>query len=166
MKTGLFCLILLFFTCSSSDDSTDKDTIVESDNINITYRGFYQVFFEEPYQQDIYTNITVTPIVDEISPTETINLLEINAYSSNETRDIIRFRVLTNSIGNNALYDHAFSFRSHGATYYSSNLNFEVLTNNDLEFSANFSGELDHWYEGEQRYVYLDISSGFISISH
>ena len=163
MKKFCYIFFILFFISCSSDDSPEQEPIVESDNLEITYRGFYQVFFGEPYQHEIYNNIAVTPITEQISPTETIDLLKINAYSSGNTEDYITFKVLTNTIGTNVLYNDDFSFRSYGATYFPSDFNFNVLVNNDTEFSADFSGELEHWYEGEQRYVHLNISSASIS---
>ena len=165
-KYFISLVLLLFISCSSSDDEPIvKEQNIETDNLTIRYKGYYQEFFGEPYQNDIYTNISITPIEEQISPTETISLLKMNAYSSGDTEDIFIFRVFPNSIGMNALYPDKFSFRSHGATYHPSNLNFEVLTNNDSEFSAKFSGKLKHWYDGEKRYVYLDISSASIFIS-
>lgn len=165
-KRFYFLFFALFFISCSNNDSVEQEPIIENDNLEITYKGFYQVFFGEPYQNEIYNNITVTPITEQVSLTETIDLLRVNAYSSGATEDFISFKVLKNNIGSNVLYNDNFQFRSYGATYFPSNLNFEVLINNDTEFSANFSGELEHWYEGELRYVYLDISSASISVSY
>jgi hypothetical protein len=164
MKQFYYFFLFLFFISCSNDDPEEQQVITESNNLNITYRGYYQVFFDEPYQRETYNNITVTPITEQVSPTETINLLKIIAYSSNNTENRISFKVLTNTIGNDVLFDDDFSFRSYGATYFPSNLNFDVLINSDTKFKANFSGELEHWYEGELRYVYLDIRSASISI--
>ena len=154
--------ILIFISCIN-DDEIEQESTVENDILEIRYKGYYQVFFGEPYQDDTYSNITVTIVTEEVSSTETIELLKVNAYSNGSTEDYISFKVLPNVIGNEVLYNDNFSFRSFGATYFPSDLNFNVLVNNNEEFNANFSGELEHWYEGEQRYVHLDISSASIS---
>ncbi|AUC82915.1 hypothetical protein [Lacinutrix sp. Bg11-31] len=161
-----FFLILFFVSCSSNDSVVQKQSTTEGNNLKITYRGYYQVYFDEPYQSNTYKNITITPITEQISSTETINLLKVNAYSGNSTEDYISFKVLTNTIGNNVLFNNEFLFQSHGAAYFPSNFNLEVLKNNDIEFKANFSGELEHWYQGELRHVYLDVTSASIYILH
>lgn len=166
MKQFAFLFIIFSFISCSNDDSGEEQSTTESDILEITYKGYYQVYFEEPYQTETYSNITVTPIIEQVSSTETINLLKIKAISDGDTKDYISFKVLTNTIGDNALYNDAFSFRSYGASYFPSNFNFEVLVNNDTEFKANFSGELEHWYQGALRYVHLDITSASISIVH
>ena len=167
MNKHILGLVLLFLiSCSRNDDEPiNNQQNIETDNLTIRYKGYYQEFFGESYQNDIYTNITVTPIEEQISPTETLSLLKISAFSSGKTEDIIIFYIYPNTTGKEALYNNSFSFRSHGATYHPSILNFEVLTNNDSEFSAEFFGKLEHWYEGELRYVYLNISYATIFIS-
>jgi hypothetical protein len=164
MKKFCYLFFILLFVSCSGDDTVKPEPIVELDNLKIGYKGYYQVFFDEPYVNEVYNDITVTPITEQTSPTETIDLLKVNAYSDGATQDYISFYIVKNTIGNNVLYNNRFTFRSFGATYLPSNLHFEVLVNNDTEFNANFSGELEHWYEGEMRYVYLDISSASISI--
>ncbi len=161
-----FIYIVLFFISCSSDDSTEREETLENNNLEIRYKGYYQVFFDQPYQRDTYTNLAITSITEQISSTETVDLYKISAYSDNDNQDYISFKVLKNSVGNNVLYNDQFTFRSYGATYLPSNLNFNVLVNNEEEFSASFSGELEHWYDGEQRYVYLDISSASITLEH
>lgn len=165
-KITLNIILVLFFISCSSDDFIEHEETLENNKLEIRYRGYYQVFFDEPYVRDTYTNIVVTSITEQISSIETIDLYKINAFSDNDNQDYISFKVLKNSIGNNILYNDQFTFRSYGATYLPSNLNFNVLANNDEEFTANFSGELEHWYDGEQRYVYLDISSASITFKH
>ncbi len=167
MKRSIFCLILIFLISCSNNELTEQETNVEANNLEISYSGYYQVVFGEPYQNDIYDNITISPITFQTSPTATIDLLKIHASSTskgNKSDNFISFNVLANTIGNDALYDNHLSFKSHGATYYTSKLYFKVLTNNEIGFSAAFSGKLKHWYEGENRYVYLDISKASVSI--
>ena len=103
MKQFAFLFIIFPFISCSNDDSREEQSTTESDILEITYKGYYHVYFEEPYQTETYSNITVTPITEQVSSTETINLLKIKALSDGDTEDYISFKVLTNTIGDNAL---------------------------------------------------------------
>ncbi|MBV1887905.1 MAG: hypothetical protein KUG51_01305 [Urechidicola sp.] len=156
--------VLLIMSCSSNDSTVDE-TIEPINELVTSYKGYYEEYFDLPRVTSTFDNIRVTPIVEQISTTESVNLLQIFANANNDNDNYVTFKVFADGTGTNLLYNESFIFKSHGATYHQSNLNFEVLTNNGIEFSAQFSGELDHWYDGEQRYVYLTVYSGSIITS-
>ncbi len=166
MKKIILLIGLLFFISCSNTDSNGIEPIAPSNKLVTSYKGYYEVNFNLPTATSTFDNIRVTPIVEQISPTEELNLLQIFANTNDDNNNYITFKVLAEGTGNNILYDDSFVFKSHGATYHPTNLDFVVHTNNESEFSAQFSGELDHWYEGEQRYVYLNIYSGSIVTSY
>jgi len=127
IKQFAFLFILFSFISCANDDSREEQSTTESNILKITYKDYYQVYFEELYQTETYSYITVTPITEQVSLIETINLLKIKAISDGDPEDYISFKELTNTIGDNALYKDVFSFRSYGATYSPSNFNFGVL---------------------------------------
>lgn len=164
MKNGIYILLILFIISCSKEDNINNELILNN-KLEITYRGYYEEYFELPYQQEVYADIEIKNIREQTSSIEELNLLQIIA-KSRDTDKYISFKVLENSVGDDVLYNDKFRFiSSGGASYSPSKLYFQVLTNNDKEFVANFSGELKHWYEGEQKYVYLDIKNGSIVIT-
>jgi len=72
MKQLAFLFIIFPFISCSNDDSGEEHSTTESDILEITYNGYYQGYFEEPYQTEAYSNITVTPITEQVSSTETL----------------------------------------------------------------------------------------------
>jgi hypothetical protein len=150
----------------TGNDSLEEEPFAPINELTVKYKGYYEEFFELPIANSTFNNIKVTHIVEQVSATEHVDLLQIFANANNDNDNYIAFRVLKDQTGTNVLYNNSFSFKSHGAIYYQSNLKFEVLKNNGTEFSAQFSGELDHWYNGEKRYIYLNIFSGSIVLNY
>lgn len=164
MKRIIFSLLILFFISCTEDKSIPNKPFSPDNKLVIRYQGYYERYFELPDKVEAYNDITVDQITEQVSPTEEIDLLQIVARST-DTDKYISFTVLANDNGNNILYNNEFAFRtSGGATYFPLNLYFEVLTNNGTEFVAKFSGELKHYNQYEDVYIYLDIRSASVEI--
>jgi len=166
MKSIVFSFLILFFISCTEDKSIPNKPFSSDNKLVIRYQGYYERYFELPDKVEAYNDITINQIVEQVSPTEDIDLLQIVARSTDSDK-YISFTVLSNSVGNDMLYNNEFAFRtSGGATYFPSNLNFEVLTNNSTEFAAEFSGELKHYNQYEDVYIYLDIRSASVEIMY
>jgi hypothetical protein len=161
MKIIIYSLLILFFASCSKDDSIDIDN--ESNKLEISY---YEEITKEYHKDKTFTIFKVSPIVEQISTNEEINLLHITASTTNDD-SIIIFIVYANKVGNNVLYNNVFTFRtSRGTPYNSVIMDFQVLANNDTEFIANFTGTLKHYNQWVPELIYINISSGSISLTY
>lgn len=165
-KLGLSILMVaLLISCTVNQWEEDKEEVSDDEIIIVHdehFRGIERVVFKD---------VEVTTIIEQISATEEVEVLLINAFSGSETNQHLIFKVFPNSLGNNVLFNNFFVYKfDRGLTVIYTNPNdsvsLNVLTNNDSQFTATFSGELEHWNNGTQQLQLLDISSGTISIKY
>ena len=159
MKIIIYSLLIIFFTSCLKGEFVDN----EPNKLEITY---YEEITEEQHTGKIFTIIDVRPFVKQVSLTEELNLLQITAKTTHDDSFIL-FEVFANKVGNNALYNNVFDFRTaYGTPYNAAIIDLQVLTNNDTEFVANFSGTLKHYNQWVPEYIYINVSSGSIAFTY
>ncbi len=169
MKKIIYCILILIIGSCSEDDHFEE----QSNNIRIVYQGYYEVLKELRDTSIKLTDIMIYKVVEQVSDTEEIDLLQIIATSKTDD-SYITFKVLPNAVGYDALYKEAFEFRTPESHPYSTedidqtteDINFEVLVNDNTEFSATFSGTLNHYSYGLHRCIYLEIKSGSMNYKY
>jgi len=155
------CFTLLI-SCSNDSPSNNEP----ENKIVIQYsrfRGAKQVGFK---------SVEVVPLIEQISPNETIDLLTIKARII-ETNHLINFTVYANKTGSNALYKNQLYFRDGnngtigGAPFNADGpIKFNVLKNNGSSFEAVFSGRLVHALNNDTDVIYLSISHGLAKFDY
>lgn len=138
----------------------DNEIALPENRVKINYKGRYEEVNGLSFQDEVYSNISVSQIVEQVNNNEEIELIQYLAKAG-DTDNYILFKVYPDSTGPNALYNEYFSFRSQGATYYHCEyFHFDVLRNTENEFIAEFSGKLKHYNQYENYYFYMECRSG------
>lgn len=161
MKKIIYCLVLIsIFSCSADEMGEEDGNIIE-----ISYRGYYEVITNDYYKRITFPFVNVYKTTSENSETE-LDLYQIVGTASKDDRYIV-FAVYTDSVGNSGLYENEFDFRTpEGTPYNFSDIEFQVLTNNEEELEVSFTGKLKHYNQHDNEYIYLDIREGVARVKY
>jgi len=153
IKITVFSLLLFFgYSCKK-----DNEEVIIENKLEISFKGYYEEINGFPYVDDVYTNIQFSRYTEDISPDETVEILQIIAKSS-DTDKFVRFEVYPDSLGEHVIYNEIFVFKSTGgASYYPHELYFNVTKNDEIGFIAEFNGKLKHYNQYDDYYIYMNI---------
>jgi hypothetical protein len=164
-----FCslfITLFFISCSSDNESSIiSEEEPETNVLEILYLGHWEVVDGVGYKKDFFYSIEIEPRTEQTSPTESAEVIYIKAINT-VNGDKIHIGVIKGATGTQALFNNAFNFRHLNAGYIQSDFTFNVLVNSETQFSAEFSGKLEHLYFPTQEMRYMEVSYGKINFEY
>lgn len=165
MKNTLLLLFIVFFiSCTSNQVSEDN---INQNEIRVLHSGD-----RLGPQTVIFNEVEVTTIMEQNSANQEVEVLNITAFSGSGTNQYINFKVYPNSVGEDVLFEDFFCYKfdrnNLTVTYlnFNESISLNVLTNNESEFTATFSGKLRHFEQVLQSFIILNLNGGTISIKY